>query len=804
MTRIVFSTDEPPVAWSDLGRFSSQYGAKASSILAVPRLWTPDFALVSHEDLREADRLTPLTSLLNEATLERLRLLGDPTSQIIIRSSVIGESIWDRGKYESIRVECTGPAFFENLDKAARRVMESAQLRETGLLVQRYHEPVQRGEFGNLLRISKTRDHWEISTEEGDGTTTRQRINTQRDRAAPPTQHLEVRRGLSRERLFASIGAWLNNELLLGKRQRLNCEWVTDNFRFYLVQVDYEDEDFLGVNPFQLPVLPTPDVNAAKGTYLRHAAGELVKAWDKLQVLEELWEPGASHKPTLFCVPLIDLPEPSDSEGLLALERDFRKLMGLEGIIVRTSVATDDEKRVNLPRTEGLSPAEAARWCLSTSQKLQQNSTDLELAFVAHRFVASRASAWVRAEPGSPLVEIHALWGLPDALQFCPYDIWEVHLPTGTATDYPEYKSDMLLSKSDGSWEYARVKNELARYNSITSAEAKDLAKRSSAIADKLSHSCHIMWFIGCIDADGTAFNIPWYWTPLHDAEHNPDRTAFRTIEVSDRESLRHFQGWTGSRRRQALLLKPRELALMRDNAFIEEVGISAHEANVPVILAGSTLAHAYYLLRTKGCTVVTPSKKEHVRIRRKVRLGKLVRDKVPAKIKGRQEHNITKEIPASLRGGFILGKLIEEAMEVRGAREHQHKLEELADLFEVLRALAGVEAISLEQVEREAERKRHKVGGFDKGLVLIQTGITGTGRDPRYDVEHGVGDLVIEHASEDTVEIPFTFFGFMEFDQSRVLRLSKFGLWLEISLRTDRIEIKLVREPDQLTLSLD
>ena len=43
-----------------------------------------------------------------------------------------------------------------------------------------------------------------------------------------------------------------------------------------------------------------------------------------------------------------------------------------------------------------------------------------------------------------------------------------------------------------------------------------------------------------------------------------------------------------------------------------------------------------------------------------------------------------------------------------------------------------------------------------------------------------------------------------MEFDQSRFLRLKKFGIWLEISLRADRIELKLVREPDQLTLALD
>jgi hypothetical protein len=80
-----------------------------------------------------------------------------------------------------------------------------------------------------------------------------------------------------------------------------------------------------------------------------------------------------------------------------------------------------------------------------------------DLAFVAHRFIAARSSAWVRAEPENPMVEIHSLWGLPDALQYCPYDIWEVHLPTKVATEYPDYKSHMLMAREDGRWEYVRA-----------------------------------------------------------------------------------------------------------------------------------------------------------------------------------------------------------------------------------------------------------------------------------------------------------------------------------------------------------
>ena len=120
-------------------------------------------------------------------------------------------------------------------------------------------------------------------------------------------------------------------------------------------------------------------------------------------------------------------------------------------------------KPPNLLRTECIRPEEAALWCLRIRDEFRSQDANLgDLALVTHRFIAAKASAWVRADPTDLLVEIHGLWGLPDALQCCPYDIWEVHLPTEVATEYPEYKSHMLIARDDGGWEYVRIKNELA------------------------------------------------------------------------------------------------------------------------------------------------------------------------------------------------------------------------------------------------------------------------------------------------------------------------------------------------------
>jgi predicted house-cleaning noncanonical NTP pyrophosphatase (MazG superfamily) len=799
---LLFSVDRPRADWSEAKLAAVVYGEKGAACLSLPRAWVPPFVLIPAKLVAGASVKRPLSSLLYKKDLARIRKLAGEDDAIIVRSSVVGESIWERGTYRSVQLAATADDFVKSFDDAAREVVASAAGRAIGLMVQRYIAPASRGEFGNLQRISKTRDHWEISNVDRAGVMAHIRLNSQRDTAADPALPIMVRSGFSQERLFGTIAAWLNNELLRGKSQRLSCEWLTDNKQFYLVQIDEEDEDVWGINPYQLRVPACSRPNANSGAYLMLAEGPALDAWDKLKVLDELWEEASTHKPVLFYVRLSDLPDRNDVNGVARLEADFRDLIGPSGIIVRTSIAAATAKIPNLPRTECLTPDRATSWCLEQAASLSAAHDLSTIAFVAHRFVASRASAWARADPNNPIVEIHALWGLPDALQYCPYDIWEVHVPTNVATDYPDYKSDMLISRSDGGWEHARVKNETARSNSIMTIEARDVAARSLAIAERLGRPCHIMWFIGCADPDETTFNLPWYWTETHAAERNIDRAAYRVVTVTDDASLAEFIAWNGLRHRQALSLKPTDLDLMRDTGFINRVGEAAKAAEVPVILSGSTLAHAYYQLRMLGCAVVTPSEKERSRIRRTANLGKLVRDKIPARIAERQELEVTRQIPAGLIKGFLLSKLLEEALEVRSANGPEKKREELADLFEVFRAMAKVEGLALNDIEAEADRKREKAGGFEQGLILLQTGIKAFDRSSAADIDRTVGQVLGEQTSNDTLELPFSFFGFMELDQPRSILFEDFGIRVEISLRPDRIEFRLVRSSEQLGLS--
>jgi len=770
-------------------------------LLALPRLWVPPFVVIS-ADVFAGDPAAKNLSSLGSSFLSRVRNLSSENGQIIVRSSVLGESIWDRGSYESKICNVGSDGFQEVLQHALEMVLRSAHGNQMGLVVQRFIQPRLYGEFGNLLRVSKTRDHWELSSTTS-GIIKTNRFNTQRDESASPHEPLKIKSSHSRERQFGSIAAWLNNYLLRGRHERLNSEWVSDHEHLFLVQIDEEDEDHVGINPFQLNISPSYRPKAAKGAFLRHAEGDAITEWDKLKVLDELWEPSASHKPVLFFVPLQDLidSEANDIEQLLVA--DFRSLVGSSNIVVRTSVRAGKEKIPNLPRTEGLSPEKAASWAVKNLREFVASNMDLGgVSFVTHRFVPARASAWVRAEPDNPVVEINSLWGLPDALQYCPYDIWEVHVPTETATDYPEYKSNMLIARDDGKWEYVRIKNELARSLSVGHREALDIARRTQQIAINLREPCHVMWFVDCVDEDGTRFHIPWYWTPAHSTERNPDRANYQIVEVSDHASLAAFVNSSAPRLRQAVRLQPK-LELIRDNGFIIAVGEAAKAVNVPVILQGSTLAHAYYQLRRQGCTVVTPGEKEHSRVRRSASFGKLVRDNIPARIAARYEAEATWKLPGEIVKGFLIGKLIEEATEVRSAETSTEKAAELADLYEVVLALVGSEDIPMDEVIKVAEEKKRKAGGFNSGTVLLQTGIYGRDRASTRAADRR-SQVLARRISNDSYEIPFSFFGFMESGLTRSLVFDALNARLDVTLKTDRIVLQISRNAEQLEFPLD
>lgn len=97
---------------------------------------------------------------------------------------------------------------------------------------------------------------------------------------------------------------------------------------------------------------------------------------------------------------------------------------------------------------------------------------------------------------------------------------------------------------------------------------------------------------------------------------------------------------------------------------------------------------------------------------------NKLVRDKIPEIIISKGEKPITKILNIKDFKLELEKKLKEECQEVIDATGKE-RIEELADVLEILCALAKLENSNLEEVICIADHKAEKRGAFDKKIFL-------------------------------------------------------------------------------------
>lgn len=783
---VFFSPESELLDWKASRALRFIHGPKGAALAALPRKWTPPFILLPAKSSPE-QQIAALKQACERYSSDILTQVADNELQLIIRSSVLGETIWDRGTYDTVILSVGEHLQPRYLLEAINRVHKSANGREVAIVLQRYIRPLAFGNFGNLLRVSQERDNFEISM----GPIRNARpvgrlVSTSRRSAASPQDSLSVRSASDLPRLLATVGAYCNGTLLRGETKRCNIEWIQHFENVYLVQIDVEDEDVHGLNPFHLAVEPAPSVLAADGRFFGRPALTDFAEWDKLAVLHELWLQSDAKRPTLLFAPFTRF-RPSSRISSRALEAEIDESLGAKNIIVRISGRRDGrEKPLNLPRTDCVSAGEAARWCLEQVQNFRARGDKVEdFAFVAHRFIASRASAWVSASPCSSWVEIHGLWGLPDALQYCPHDTWEFHVPSGRVYDYARYKSNMLARDDNGKWIYERVKNEIGWDLAISRNAVREIAQQTFEIAMKLGDACNVMWFVDCVDQQGAKFSIPWYWVKPVESSREQTHRSLHKFRVRNRVDL---TGITASEDKQIALEIYPDVEFIRDNKFLEDVAALAADKNWPVILHGSTLAHAYYILRRHGCFVLTPSLKSFSRFRHVESFGKMVRDKIPERISSRDELSFVQEIPPSLYARFLVGKLVEEGFEYLFASAERDKGLELADVFEVVLSLAAYSKLSMERIREIANEKRAKSGGFDKGYVLWNTAMGSVDRDSLPAGPERQAQQFVRVNPDGALEIPFAALGLLAGGAARTVYVPEIGSIVRFQVEADRI----------------
>jgi predicted house-cleaning noncanonical NTP pyrophosphatase (MazG superfamily) len=95
---------------------------------------------------------------------------------------------------------------------------------------------------------------------------------------------------------------------------------------------------------------------------------------------------------------------------------------------------------------------------------------------------------------------------------------------------------------------------------------------------------------------------------------------------------------------------------------------------------------------------------------------GKLVRDKIPDLIRASGQTPIIRTAAAGERMAYLRAKLFEEVEEFRDATYEDDQIEEIADVFEVVLALAW--EIGHERVAEVMADKHERNGGFDEYVV--------------------------------------------------------------------------------------
>lgn len=100
---------------------------------------------------------------------------------------------------------------------------------------------------------------------------------------------------------------------------------------------------------------------------------------------------------------------------------------------------------------------------------------------------------------------------------------------------------------------------------------------------------------------------------------------------------------------------------------------------------------------------------------------NKLVRDKIPSIIRNNNEEPITRILNDEEYKIELEKKLLEEYNEVLNANGFDY-LEELADMLEVIDALASTQNKTLEDIMEIKENKRDKRGGFKNKVFLEKT----------------------------------------------------------------------------------
>ncbi|WP_380787120.1 hypothetical protein [Sphingomonas sp. R86521] len=703
-------------------------GRKGAGLSVLPALWTPPFFFIDvsvFEKWRAAADDVRDEVLIDSAEIAaELARRWDPTwhKGLVVRSSATDETLRERGANTTLELAADYDA--------AMIVRAMAQIYSgfsagggTGsmaLVVQARVPNLVMGHISNEQRVSRTVNHWMWEQEPAD--TGNGRFNSQREK------NIDVETALgtvaSRQSGLVSslrrVGRWAT----LLRAGRTHLEWGATSNRLWLYQLDFEeDQPDEGVDPTAFlragdifPPGPLP-----VGSIVKVAPTDGSSGWSKIDKTASFINCVSGVYPSLVYVTGDLLTAQPEIQVRLV---DDLRIFARDRIVCRTDCRDKTIPSLNLPRTQTVSSNDAVDFMYRVLSEFEQRGVaPNDVCFVLHKFIPSVTAAWAVARPGGSIVRVDSLWGLPDGLQYLPHDSYEYDLTSNRqSTERTHYKHAFLQETKTGTWAVVRILRKSTRGRSLPQADLAEVARITQQIANDKNDDVQIMWFCAVPPETGLTRNIPWFSMKPHaqvarQPSVSPTLRRFIIASLEDLNDAEHIEPG-----RAILMLEPDDPELFRSQIFLDRIIEVAERRNLPVALTGSILSHAFYVLEKAGLTVVALAEPTRTRTRQRRVFRKLVRDDIPAKIERGGEIVTLAEIAKEEARAALVCKLFEEAFELLQADTPQDVTAELADLLEVVRALAATTGVEWSDVNTVSDAKREARGGFARNLVLLET----------------------------------------------------------------------------------
>jgi predicted house-cleaning noncanonical NTP pyrophosphatase (MazG superfamily) len=702
-----------------------EVGLKAVGLVNLPITWTPPFIVITTAAFKLWKESSSIGELRKSLAFGLAPILGAEPRRLIVRSSASAENIDCRGWLESVVCAATCDDVLRGADKVWARANNTPKIVADGfgLVVQQFKAAKLHGHLSNERRVSRNRDVWlcEVETPMAGAATKAIRF-----RAKTRSRKME-----SPSMLCSSqwqLIQWLKNvaRWCLAGIDRNHLEWVWDGEHLWIVQRDTEKE-VRGDRPACSPIL-RPLLRLEPPKLKLFSKGDETTRWKKTESLRIFANAGLEVAQLYVLQDPRTLSEMAAGKISAGLKTDLTALLE-SPIVFRTDFLTEDKMpKLLSTRSDTLSSFDqATAWLMDKAQKIvSEGIAPQEFCFIGHRYIPARSAAICLAYPDRPQVRIDAIWGFPDGLLCFPHDTFHVSAEgRGKIERRIRCKPFCLSADVQGNWMPTRCPAPWDWHGSLEDSEIREIAIMSRAVARHLKQPVEVMFFVGVHEDTGYPAILPWIHfadTLTEKVESDHFHYAGKSFTITNAADLKRLEPSIVEARKTdkvAIHLRPTP-GLLRDKDFVQDVTEAAKRTSVPVQLEGSILSHIYYMLTKSGVKVRCVDAAAAPRNRQ--RFGKLVRDLIDVKIRAGGEIARTFQVPKDELIRLLKAKALEEAFELFRAEDPALAFEELVDILEVVVSTCKAYNRSFEELSELAAKKRRERGGFEKGIVLVET----------------------------------------------------------------------------------